>query len=195
VNQLLSNPSIDGASTSGPRPLAAAARVRTSGLAMPTMAYRIAEVDPIGSDALALLRVAAIEARELYPELHRPGEPWPSNEPTPPRGVYFVAYLADRPIAMGAHRPIDENSTEIRRMFSVHAVRRSGAARAILNALEDHAKSQGFKRLLLETGFRQLAAMRLYESHGFMRIPPFGPYASDPTSVCYAKPLLAASEP
>jgi putative acetyltransferase len=31
--------------------------------------------------------------------------------------------------------------------------------------------------------------MALYESFGFRRIPPFGEYRDDPTSVCYEKPL------
>jgi hypothetical protein len=29
----------------------------------------------------------------------------------------------------------------------------------------------------------------LYESYGFTRIPPFGPYVNDPISVCYEKPV------
>ncbi len=41
----------------------------------------------------------------------------------------------------------------------------------------------------LETGNRQLPAMALYESYGFVRIPPFSDYVNDPTSVCYEKPI------
>jgi GNAT superfamily N-acetyltransferase len=161
---------------------------------MQATAYRIAEVDPLCVDAMALLREASIEARELYPELHSPTDPWPTNTPTPPRGAYMVAYLRDQPIAMGAHRPIDEERTEIRRMYVTRSARRSGAARALLRALEAHARAQGFRELLLETGFKQHAAMAFYESHGFSRIAPFGPYASDSTSVCYARSLFAPSE-
>ncbi|WP_395703116.1 GNAT family N-acetyltransferase [Aquabacterium sp.] len=160
---------------------------------MAAAAYRIAEVDPLGADALKLLRQAAIEARALYPELHVPGSPWPTNAPTPARGTYLVAYLADEPVAMGAHRPIDNQCTEVRRMFVARPARRCGAGRAILQALEIHAQSQGFDQLLLETGFKQLAAMALYESYGFVRIPPFGPYATDPTSVCFSKPVHGSS--
>ena len=162
---------------------------------MPAIGYYIAEVDPLGVDALTLLREAAIEARELYPELHSPTNPWPTNTPTPPRGVYVIAYLRDRPVAMGAHRPIDQECTEIRRMYVTRSARRSGAARAVLRALEAHARAQGFKQLLLETGSKQHAAMALYESYGFSRIAPFGPYASDPTSVCYTKSLSTPARP
>ncbi len=75
-------------------------------------------------------------------------------------------------------------------MFVTRTARNQGVARAILGRVEEHARSQGFSRLVLETGNRQHAAMWLYESSGFARIPAFGEYANDPTSVCYAKSLL-----
>ena len=48
------------------------------------MALAIVEADPQGADARWLLREAAIEARGLYPELHAPGDPWPTNAPAMP---------------------------------------------------------------------------------------------------------------
>jgi GNAT superfamily N-acetyltransferase len=95
--------------------------------------------------------------------------------------------MSDELVGMGAHRPLDANSTELRRMFVRADARRHGVARALLEALQAHALSQGFTRLRLETGFRQLPAMRLYESFGFQRIDPFGPYVGDPSSVCFEK--------
>jgi len=109
--------------------------------------------------------------------------------PTPPRGAYFVALLEGKPVAMGAHRPLDAFSSEVRRMYTLVSARRTGAARAILGAVEQHARQQGFVELKLETGYKQLPAMLLYESAGFRRIEPFGVYQHDPTSVCFAKAL------
>lgn len=152
----------------------------------------VVEADPQGRDALSLLRAAAVEARGLYPELHGPNDPWPTNGPTPPRGANFVAYLSDQPVAMGAHRPLDARSTELRRMFTLDSARRCGAARAILLAVEQHARSSGFTEIKLETGYKQLAAMALYESMGYERVQPFGVYKEDPTSVCYAKPIASS---
>jgi hypothetical protein len=57
------------------------------------MALAVVEADPQGADALWLLREAAIEARGLYPELHAPGDPWPTNAPAGPRGVYLLGYV------------------------------------------------------------------------------------------------------
>jgi putative acetyltransferase len=150
-------------------------------------ALKILEVDPQGGDALSLLREAAVEARALYPELVSGGAPWPMNPPTPPRGVYLLAYAGEKPIACGALRPLDESTAEVRRMFVTREARRIGAGRAILKELEVCARDLGYAVLRLETGNRQAAAMRLYESIGFHRIAPFGEYAGDPTSVCFEK--------
>lgn len=155
-----------------------------------TMArMEVVESDPQGADALALLREAAIEARALYPDLQGPDEPWPTNGPTPPRGAYFIAYVDGHPVAMGAHRPLDLWTSEVRRMYTLASARRTGAARAILAAVERHARAQGFRVLKLETGCRQLPAMRLYEAMGYRAIAPFGAYVGDPTSRCYEKAL------
>jgi putative acetyltransferase len=147
----------------------------------------IKEVDPQGTDALALLREAAIEARELYPEFSSPGTPWPTNSPTPDRGIYLVVYVEGEPVACGALRPLDQSVAEVRRMFVVKHARRGGLGRAILRALEATADGFGYKLMRLETGHRQLPAMALYTSYGFTGIDPFGEYVNDPTSVCYEK--------
>lgn len=152
-------------------------------------ARTIVEVDPKGPDALLLLRQAAIEARELYPELFDADAPWPSNPPTPEGGTYLVVYESEMPIACGSLRPIDEKVAEVRRMFVTPSARGTGAAKAMLQALERHAARLGYTHLRLETGYRQTPAMRLYESSGFLRIPPFGVYLNDPTSVCYEKAI------
>lgn len=161
-----------------------------------TTDWQAVEVDPQGADALALLREAAIEARALYPEIHTdPRAPWPTNAPTPPRGVYLVVYAQGRAVGMGAHRPLDATTTEIRRMYVLQSHRRFGVARILLAALERHAAAQGFTHLRLETGYRQQPAMRLYTAFGFVRIAPFGAYADDPSSVCFEKAIGAPPGP
>lgn len=152
---------------------------------------RINPCDPQGDDALALLREAAIEARELYPELQVEGAPWPTNPPLPPRGAYVLGYLDGMPVGCGALRPIDDRVVEVRRMYVLRIARRAGIARALLAHLEQVARELGYATMRLETGCRQRPAMALYESCGFMRIAPFGEYANDPTSVCYEKAVCA----
>jgi GNAT superfamily N-acetyltransferase len=153
---------------------------------------RIEAVDPRHPDALALLEQAAREARALYPELFEPGAPWPTNPPPQPRSVYLVAYGDGMPLGCGALRPIDETTAEVRRMYVAQEARRAGVAKAVLAELERHALALGYSQLKLETGFRQRPAMALYEACGFRRIEAFGPYADDPASVCFAKPLTSS---
>ena len=156
--------------------------------------FQIQAVDPQGVDALALLCEAALEARELYPELYDdPNAPLPTNPPSPRGGIYLLVYNGSKPVGSGALRPIDESTVEIRRIYVLKDYRRHGVARMILEALEREAARLQCTLMRLETGNRQTAAMRLYKSYGFTKIPPFGPYVDDPISVCYEKAILSDS--
>jgi GNAT superfamily N-acetyltransferase len=150
---------------------------------------RIRHVDPQGVDAMALLREASADARALYPESFAASDPSPTNGPLPARGVYVVAYVDGQPLACGALRPVDASVAELRRMYVHRDHRRQGLASAVLAHLLGEARRLGYSRLVLETGHRQLPAMRLYESHGFRRTAPFGDHIDDPTSVCYARSI------
>lgn len=151
----------------------------------------ILEADPSGSAALALLREAATEARALYPELHDPGAPWPTNPPTDVGGIFLVAYLNGMPAACGALRPIEHGLVEVRRMFVCKEARRNGLGRRMLEELEAAAERRGYHAMRLETGYRQLPAISLYTQYGFVRIEPFGEHVNDPTSVCLEKMIGA----
>ena len=78
-------------------------------------------------------------------------------------------------------------------MYALKEYRRHGMARMILEALERAAANLQYSWMRLETGNRQTAAMRLYESCGFTKIPPFVPYLDDPISVCYEKAIQSDS--
>ncbi|HTV78646.1 MAG TPA: GNAT family N-acetyltransferase [Steroidobacteraceae bacterium] len=149
----------------------------------------IRNVDPQGIDALGLLREASIDARALYPEAFGDTTVDATNGPLVKGGVYVVAYAGDVPVACGALRPWGPEVAEVRRMYVHREHRRLGLGRRILDHLVDAATRMGYSRLVLETGCRQRAAMRLYESRGFGRIDPFGEYVNDPTSVCYARDI------
>lgn len=155
----------------------------------------IGNADPQGLAALALLRDAAIEARELYPEQFAPDAPWPTNPPLEERGAFVVACLREQIAGCGALRPLDTVTVEIRRMFVRKSARREGVGRALLAHLENAARAFGYEIIRLETGNRQQPAMALYESCGFKRIPPFGDYVNDPTSVCFEKRLDGDDRP
>ena len=158
------------------------------------IALKIVEVDPQGADAMALLREAAIEARNLYPEQFKHAAQWPENAPATVRGIYLLGYLEETPVVCGALRPIDETTVEVRRVFVTADKRRNGLARVMLGKLDLYAARFGYTTMRLETGCRQLSAIALYESIGYKRIKPFGEYLDDPLSVCFEKVVRQQSQ-
>jgi GNAT superfamily N-acetyltransferase len=107
----------------------------------------------------------------------------------PPNGVFLVASVDGSPAGCGALKRISSEVGEIKRMYTAPRGRRRGVARALLARLEDEARAMGYTSLQLETGDVQPEAIALYESTGWTRIPPYGRYADDPRSICFAKPV------
>lgn len=83
---------------------------------------------------------------------------------------------------------------EVKRMYVRESARGRGVAQALQDQIETVTREAGSPTLMLETGDRQIAAMRLYERAGFKRCAPFGAYIAMPaqataTSVFFAKRL------
>jgi GNAT superfamily N-acetyltransferase len=112
------------------------------------------------------------------------------EEVAPGRGAFVVAFVGDAPVGCGAMRRIEPETGELKRMYVVPSARGTGIGRALVAALEREARHIGIRRLVLETGIRQIAALALYERTGFQRIPLYGEYrVSADTSVCMGKDL------
>lgn len=106
------------------------------------------------------------------------------------RGAFFVARCAGEPVGCGAVRLLDAETAELKRMYVAPSTRGSGVGRRLLAALEQEARALGARRLVLETGIRQAAALALYRAAGFAPIPLYGEYLLSPaTSVCLGKTL------
>ena len=119
-----------------------------------------------------------------------------------PDGIFLVAYVDDRPVAMGGWRrhveerdgPVPgERPAEIKRMYVVPAARGRGLARALLAELESTAAAAGCDVMVLESGLAQPEALALYRSAGYTDIAPFGHYPDEEASVHLAKSLLPVS--
>jgi len=78
---------------------------------------------------------------------------------------------------------------EIKRMYMQPSCRGQGAAKRLLQTLEQAAREAGVARMVLETGPAQPEAIGLYQRHGFTQCGPYGDYGDDPLSVFMQKPL------
>ena len=101
----------------------------------------------------------------------------------------FVAREDGRAVACGALRRHADGIGEVKRMYTVPAAQGQGIGGSILERIEDLAASEGFSRLVLETGHIHPAAWRVYERAGFTRCGPVLDYPESAYSVFYEKPL------
>jgi len=100
-----------------------------------------------------------------------------------------VAYEDDEPVGCGAFKRYDDSTVEIKRMYVATDERGKRVGTQILNALETWAVELGFTATILETGHKQVAAVKLYTNNGYEVIPNYDQYAGVDNSVCMKKVL------
>jgi GNAT superfamily N-acetyltransferase len=139
-----------------------------------------AEVQKLASDALG----------DLSQRYGGSGDDTPvaAEEFVPPRGAFFVALDGHDLIGCAGWRAHGEDA-ELKRMYTAPAARGRGVARRLLAAIEESARANGHKRVILETGDRQPEAIALYESAGYQRIEDFGFYKDHEGVLSYARAL------
>ena len=98
-----------------------------------------------------------------------------------------IAYQDSQAIGCGAFKKLDNETIEIKRMYVKFAHRGSGTAQAILNSLELWASEKGFKKCILETGNRQVEAIKFYKKAGYKSITNYGQYIHMEDSNCFEK--------
>lgn len=138
----------------------------------------------------ALIAQLNAELSEMYPEPGANHFGLTPEDVSEGRGAFLVVHRDGTPIGCGAVRMLDARTGELKRMYVAPAARGTGLGRRLLDALEAEARALGARRLVLETGTRQHAAIALYSATGFRQIPLYGEYLSSPdTSVCMGKEL------
>lgn len=101
-----------------------------------------------------------------------------------------VAYQEGKPVGCGAFKEMDPTTVEIKRMYLKPNCRGLGIAASILRELETWAKEEGYQRAVLETGDRQVAAVRFYHKMEYVLIPNYGQYVGMENSNCFEKHLV-----
>jgi GNAT superfamily N-acetyltransferase len=135
---------------------------------MPIDVRRIPADSP---DALELLGAMVDELSAHYGDTV--AEHTPSAVPqdlSPPGGCFLALYADGRPLAGGGIKRLDPDTGEVKRMFVVPGARGRGLSRVLLTALEDAARSLGYRRVRLDTGPKQTAARALDETAGYASI-------------------------
>ncbi len=145
-------------------------------------------------DAAALIVLLQAHYMEIYGG--HDDTPFAAAQFVPPAGYFVVGYVDDVAVACGGWRardddepPLRPGDAEIKRMFVRPRQRGRGVARAVLTDLETAAVRAGRRRMVLETGWRQPAAIGLYVGAGYAPMAPFGAYSDADGSRYYSKSL------
>jgi putative acetyltransferase len=88
---------------------------------------------------------------------------------------FFLARLRGGAVGCGGVA-LFPDFAEVKRMYVRDVARGKGVADALLARIEEEVRDAGLSILRLETGERQVAAMRFYARAGFRRCQAFGNY-------------------
>ena len=101
----------------------------------------------------------------------------------------IVFYNDEIPVGCGAIKKLDDEAMEVKRMFLSPEYRGKEIAQKILLELEKWAKELGYKKCILETGKRQIEAVKFYHKCNYKVIPNYGQYTEMENSICFEKVL------
>ena len=101
----------------------------------------------------------------------------------------IVVYVNEKPVGCGCFKQFDDETVEIKRMFVFPEMRGKQLAAKLLQELELWAIEEGYTKAVLETGLRQVEAIRLYTRAGYSLTENYGQYIGMEDSICYRKVL------
>ncbi len=97
-----------------------------------------------------------------------------------PKGIILLARTADEtPVGCGMTHALDDDTSEIKRVFVTDAARGKGVAAQICETLTAQARTDGFNRIVLDTSKALHAAQRLYLRLGFTPCDPYQPIPAE----------------
>jgi polar amino acid transport system permease protein len=151
----------------------------------------VAQSDPRVRPLLADLarEYATRYHRALVDEHHKLRE-YPPERFAPPHGGLLLLLAGGVAVAGGAFQRYDEETAELKRIWTDRAHRGRGLARRVVAELEAEAAGRGYTRIFLTTGPNQPEARGLYLATGYT--PHFDVDAVPVTRLSFSKTLLAA---
>lgn len=112
-----------------------------------------------------------------------------------PSGVFVVVYRHGEPIGCGSCRWYDRSklTVEIKKTYLRPSARSMGLGRSLLALLEEQARSWGARRVILETGVRNTAALHLFRRAGYRPTKRYVPGRDPQINRAFVKSLEAHS--
>jgi GNAT superfamily N-acetyltransferase len=92
----------------------------------------------------------------------------------PPSGELLIAMVDGTPAGCVALRALDPAKVEIKRLYVRDSARGSGLGKRLVESAISAARRVGYTELRLDTLETMTAARTLYQSLGFLEIPPYG---------------------
>jgi ribosomal protein S18 acetylase RimI-like enzyme len=130
----------------------------------------VTQDDPLAGPLLAELATEYAQRYGGSPDAHHSAlRDYPAAEFAPPGGGLLVGVVDRIPVTGGAFRRYDENTAELKRIWTASGHRRRGYATALLAQLEAAIARRGYRRIWLATGHSQPEAEALYRSCGYRR--------------------------
>lgn len=141
----------------------------------PADAVEFVKVHPDSAEAQACLSRYYAEIAGRFDGGFDPGQ---SSAPTlddftPPGGAFLVVRLDGALVGCGGFKRDAPDTAYLKRMWVAPEARGHGVGRRLLHALEEKARSLGYRKIHLETEKTLTEAQQLYRASGYVEVPPF----------------------
>jgi putative acetyltransferase len=152
------------------------------------VSFSITIESPLSDDVAALVQALNHYTHALTPAEYR--HHMTIEQMAQPETTLFVARdERGAAIGMGALRRHSGGAAEVKRMYVRPEAQGRGVGGALLAAIENLARKEGFSRLVLETGSNFDAARRVYERAEFSPCDAVLDYPPSPWTAFYEKAL------
>jgi GNAT superfamily N-acetyltransferase len=150
----------------------------------------VAQSDPRVRPLLAdLAREYSTRYHRVLNDVHFELREYPAERFAAPEGGFLLLVRDGHAVAGGAFQRYDEETAELKRIWTHRAHRGRGLARRVVAELEAEAVRRGYRRIFLTTGPNQPEARGLYLATGYT--PHFDVDAVPTTRLSFSKALPA----
>lgn len=116
---------------------------------------------------------------------------YPAAEFAAPGGGMVMGLRDGVAVTGGAFRRFDDDTAELKRIWTDGRHRRLGYARLLLDDLERRIVARGYRRVYLTTGDKQPEAEALYSAAGYERLAEALPAEGEVYPIAFAKDLTS----